>query len=54
MKPKVRASRLRKGEWYVLKPEPYRGMLYAATWEEAVAKALDWCRRMAKRERKEA
>ena len=49
MKPKIRASRLRRGEWYVMKPEPYRGMIYATSWPEAVQKALDWCRRHAKK-----
>lgn len=49
MKPRVRASRLRKGEWYVLKPEPYRGMIYAATWADAFQKALDWCKKQARR-----
>lgn len=49
MKPKIRASRLRRGEWYVLRPEPYRGMIYAESWAEAVQKALDWCRRYARR-----
>jgi len=42
-KPMVYLSRLRRGEYVVLKPEPHRGILYASSLPEAFDKALAWC-----------
>lgn len=48
-KPMVYASRLRRGEWAVIKPEPHRGLIWGPTWAEARDKALAWVAREAKR-----
>lgn len=48
-KPGIYASRLRRGEWYIIKPEPHRGLLRAETWAEARDKAWAWVVREAKR-----
>lgn len=51
-KPKIFGSRLRRGEWYVLKPEPHRRLIYAATWQEALEKAEALIRKMKRKEAK--